>query len=82
MAQFFGGRSLPIKTGKRVTRIRVGWWSKTKDEMNEAWKEVHRPKVGRKARISNQAVTVFEPTPSENRLVRNDPGLKDARKEV
>lgn len=73
---------LPIKTGKRVTRIRVGWWSKTKEEMNEAWKEVHRPKVGRKARISGQAVTVFEPTPSENRLVRNDPFLKDARRQV
>lgn len=73
---------LPIKTGKKVTRIRVGWWSKTKDEMNEAWKEVHRPKIGRKARISNQAVTVFEPTPSENRIVRNDQALRDARKDI
>ncbi len=46
---------MPIKTGKKVTRIKVGWWSKTKEEMDEAWKEVRRPKVGRKARISKQA---------------------------
>ena len=56
--------------------------AKTKDEINEAWKEVHRPKIGRKARISNQAVTVFEPSPSENRIVRNDQALKDARKDI
>lgn len=73
---------LPIKTGKRVTQIRVGWWSKTKEEMDEAWKEVRRPKVGRKARISGQTVTVFEPTASENRLLRNDPFLKGARRQV
>lgn len=73
---------LPVKTGKRVTSIRIGWWSKTKEEMSEAWKEVHRPKVGRKARISQQVSTVLEPTPSENRLTRNDPYLKAARKEL
>ena len=73
---------LPIKTGKKVTQIRVGWWSKTKEEMHEAWEELHRSKVGRKARISKQVVTVFEPSPSENRLVRNDPYLNDARKKV
>lgn len=73
---------LPIKTGKRVTTIRVGWWSKTKEEMSEAWKEVHRPKVGRKARISQQVTTVLEPTPSANRLARNDPFLKATRKEL
>ena len=73
---------LPIKTGKKVTQIRVGWWSKTKEEMHEAWEELHRSKVGRKARISKQVVTVFEPSPSESRLVRNDPYLNDARKKV
>lgn len=73
---------LPIKTGKRVTTIRVGWWSKTKEEMSEAWKEVHRPKVGRKARISQQVTTVLEPTPSANRLARNDPFLKTNRKKL
>ena len=71
---------LPVKTGKRVTRIRVGWWSKTKEEMDEAWREVHRPKVGRKARIAGQAITVLDPSPSENRLIRNDPFLKESRR--
>lgn len=71
---------LPVKKGKKVTQIKVSWWSKSKEEMDEAWREVRRPKVGRKARISNQAVSVLKPSPSENRLVRNDPFLKDARR--
>lgn len=62
---------LPIKTGKKVTNIRVGWWSKSKEEIDAAWREVNRSKVGRKARISGQAVHVAEPYPSENRLMRD-----------
>jgi len=61
---------LPIKTGKKVTHIRIGWWQKEKDEMEAAWREVHRSKVGRKARISGTATTVTTPYPSPNRLVR------------
>jgi len=61
---------LPIKTGKKVTHIRIGWWQKEKDEMEAAWREVHRSKVGRKARISGTATTVTAPYPSPNRLVR------------
>jgi|TARA_B100002003_G_scaffold205199_1_gene198485 hypothetical protein len=71
---------LPVKTGKRVTKIRVGWWPKTKEEIDEAWREVHRPKIGRKARISGQTVAVLDPSPSENRLIRNDPVLKGTRR--
>lgn len=67
---------LPIKTGKKVTHIRIGWWSKTKEEMDAAWREVNRSKIGRKARISGQTVYVSEPYPSQNRLVR------DARREL
>lgn len=73
---------LPTKTGKKVTGVRIGWWSKTKEEMNEAWREVQRPKIGRKARISGQASTVADPMPSINRQIRNDPVLKDARKRL
>ncbi|MEL6120180.1 MAG: replication initiation protein [Pseudomonadota bacterium] len=73
---------LPTKTGKKVTGVRVGWWSKTKEEMNEAWREVQRPKIGRKARISGQASTVADPMPSINRQIRNDPMLKDVRKRL
>jgi hypothetical protein len=67
---------LPIKTGKKVTHIRIGWWSKTKAEMDAAWREVNRSKIGRKARIAGQDVYVSEPFPSQNRLVR------DARREL
>ena len=69
---------LPIKTGKRVTHIRVGWWQKEKDEMEAAWREVHRSKVGRKARISGTATTVTDPYPSSSRLARK--GREDAQK--
>ena len=67
---------LPIKTGKKVTHVRVGWWSKTKEEIDAAWREVNRSKVGRKARIAGQAVHVAEPYPSQNRM------LRDTRREL
>lgn len=61
---------LPMKTGKKVTHIRIGWWTKSREEMDAAWREVHRSKVGRKARITGQAVHVAEPFPSQNRMSR------------
>lgn len=65
---------VPVKTGKRVTHIRVGWWQKEKDELDAAWREVHRSKVGRKARIAGTATTVTNPYPSQNRLARKGRG--------
>lgn len=62
---------LPVKTGKKVTHIRVGWWQKDKQEIEAAWREVHRSKIGRRARISGQAVTVTDPYPSQSRIARN-----------
>ncbi|PSK81548.1 replication initiator protein [Limimaricola soesokkakensis] len=41
----------PLKTGRRVTHIRVGWWRKSEEELKAAWAEAQRPKVGRRARI-------------------------------
>lgn len=61
---------VPIKTGKKVTHIRVGWWQKNKEELDAAWREVHRSKVGRKARISGHAITIANLHPSENRITR------------
>ncbi|MEQ8750327.1 MAG: replication initiation protein [Amphiplicatus sp.] len=71
---------LPVKSGKKVTQIKVAWWTKTKEEMDEAWREVRRPKIGRKARIAKQTETVYDPLPSENRMRRNDPMLKESRR--
>ena len=61
---------LPVKSGKKVTRIRISWWNKNHEEMAAAWQEVNRPKVGRRARISGQTDYVHEPMISQNRLVR------------
>jgi hypothetical protein len=61
---------IPVKTGKKVTHVRVGWWQKEKDELDAAWREVHRSKIGRKARIAGTATTVTDPYPSQNRLER------------
>lgn len=65
---------VPVKSGKKVTHIRVGWWQKEKEELDAAWREVHRSKVGRKARIAGTATTVTEPYPSQNRLARKGRG--------
>ena len=46
---------VPVKEGKKVTRLRVSWWTKNRHEMDAAFRELHRPKVGRRARISGQA---------------------------
>jgi len=64
----------PVKTGKKVTHIRIGWWQKEKEDLDAAWREVHRSKVGRKARIAGTATTVTDPYPSENRLTRKGRG--------
>jgi hypothetical protein len=65
---------VPVKSGKKVTHIRVGWWQKEKEELDAAWREVHRSKIGRKARIAGTATTVTDPYQSENRLTRKGRG--------
>jgi hypothetical protein len=60
----------PTKSGKRVTGVRLAWFAKTKEEQAAAWREVQRPKVGRKARITGTAEMVLDPSASMNRRVR------------
>ena len=67
---------MPVKTGKRVSHIRIGWWAKSKEEADAAWREVNRAKIGRKARISGLADHVAHPYPSQNRM------LRDTRKDL
>lgn len=50
----FGCKVEPLKTGRKVTQIRVYWWRKDIDGLKEAYAELQRPKVGRKARISGE----------------------------
>ena len=48
----FGVSVLPIKEGKKVVKIALGWWKKSESELREAYAEAQRPKVGRRARIN------------------------------
>lgn len=61
---------LPIKTGRRVTGVKIGWSRKSNAELAEAWKESQRPKVGRKARLSGRVEAVHSPSPSAGSIAR------------
>jgi hypothetical protein len=60
----------PVKSGKRVTGVRLSWFAKSNEEQAAAWNEVQRPKLGRKARITGTVEMVLDPSPSVNRRVR------------
>ncbi len=63
---------LPIKKGKKVDQIMIGWARKTDDERHEALRERDRPRIGRRARLTNRVEHVAEATPSIGRLLRDD----------
>lgn len=63
---------IPIKTGRRVTTIRVGWSRKDPDQLKEAYAESQRPKVGRKARMRGSAEYVSKPVQSISDALRKD----------
>jgi len=71
----FGISVLPIKQGKKVVQIRVGWWAKDTAALQDASNEMNRSKVGRKARLAGTVERVHEPLPSVNRMIRNLPPL-------
>jgi hypothetical protein len=66
----FGISILPIKQGKRVVQIKVGWWTKDNTQLGEVFDELQRSKVGRRARISGQTEHVSDPVPSISRITR------------
>lgn len=61
---------LPTKQGKKVTGIRLSWWKKDSDALHEAWAELQRPKVGRKARLADSVDLVSDPVPTVSRMLR------------
>lgn len=67
----FGITVLPVKQGKRVNEIRVGWWRKDADALSASWQELQRTKVGRRARAAGLAEHVIDPKPSVERQERN-----------
>jgi len=66
----FGLAIQPVKTGKKVTHVSVGWWIKDISEQQQAWAELQRPKSGRKERIQGQVDMVFAPSPSSRAIAR------------
>lgn len=56
----FGCQVEPLKVGKKVEKVRVAWWRKDLDGLKEAYAELQRPKVGRRARISGEAEQIVE----------------------
>jgi hypothetical protein len=68
----FGLSVLPVKEGKRVVQIQVGWWQKDPAALREVQTELQATKVGRRARISGTVELVAEPVQSIGRLMRTD----------
>ena len=60
----FGLSIVPIKTGRRVTHVRVGWYRKNEDGLREAQAEAQRSRVGRRARIEGHLAAVSDPVAS------------------
>lgn len=56
----FGCKIEPLKSGRKVTQIRVYWWRKDIDGLRDAYAELQRPKVGRKARISGDVEQITD----------------------
>lgn len=50
----FGCKIEPLKSGRKVTHIRVHWWRKDINGLREAYAELRRLKIGRKARIGGE----------------------------
>lgn len=66
----FGLSILPIKQGKKVKEIKLGWWQKDNNGINSSWEELQRTKLGRRARVAGLAEHVTDPHPSINRMAR------------
>jgi hypothetical protein len=67
----FGITILPVKQGKKVKDVTVGWWPKTTDSLKASWEELQRTKLGRRARVAGLAEHVVGPLPSIERHMRN-----------
>jgi hypothetical protein len=70
----FGISVLPVKQGKRVAQIKVGWWTKDSDALQAASAELERSKVGRRARLAGTVEYVADPLPSASRIRRSGSG--------
>lgn len=56
----FGVNLIPMKTGRKVSAVKIGWYMKNKDQLKDAFAEIRRPKVGRKARVKGEVEEIVE----------------------
>jgi plasmid replication initiation protein len=50
----FGVALTPVKQGRKVSAVIFSWWRKNEDELREAFLEVARVRVGRRARLEGR----------------------------
>lgn len=60
----FGCQVEPQRNGRKIVGIRVYWHRKDVDGLKEAYQELQRPKVGRRARLQGETEVVIDDTPS------------------
>src|ERR1035437_3841091 len=68
----FGIVVMPIKQGKKVKSVNIGWWNKATEELKESFQELQRTKLGRRARVAGLADQVLDPHPSIARYQRQE----------
>ncbi len=67
----FGCKVEPVYSGRKVTSVRLSWWSKNLDERKTALNELRFSRVGRRARLKGEVETPAPlisllPTPSQD----------------
>lgn len=55
----YGVKVIPIKTSRRVTSVKVGWWLKDDHELAAVDAELKRHSAGRRARITGTVATTL-----------------------
>ena len=55
----YGVKVMPIKTGRRVTGLRVGWWLEEAHELHEVEAELRRHSACRRARLEGTVETAL-----------------------
>jgi Initiator Replication protein len=54
----FGCKVEPVLSGRKVTAVRLSWWAKNLDERMSALNELRFSRVGRRARLKGDVVTI------------------------
>ena len=76
----FGCKVEPVYSGRKVTAVRLSWWAKTISEKKLAIHELSFSRVGRRARLKGESVTVLPtseslPYPSQDVTVTHPKAL-------